>query len=173
MSTKIVYLDQNKWIALAKAAKNPDEKSEVRSALEFLVNERKAGRVLLPLTATNVYETHKINIVLSGTHAPLGMRLKVAKEFLASDEPAKLKLGVKALEAMMQSDHFSSPYSFDFGARSRDYGFHPKTGNDVGVWFEEVLKVVEPFVVADGPVATRLRKAMTRQFRGLSLHAPA
>src|SRR6267378_7569708 len=61
MSTKIVYLDQNKWIALAKAAKNPDEKSEARSALEFLVNERKAGRVLLPLTATNVYETHKIN----------------------------------------------------------------------------------------------------------------
>jgi hypothetical protein len=61
MNPKIVYLDQNKWIALAKAAKNPEEESEARSALEFLINERRAGRVLLPLTATNVYETHKIN----------------------------------------------------------------------------------------------------------------
>lgn len=61
MTRKIVYLDQNKWIALAKAAKNPDEKSEARSALEFLVGERKADRVLLPLTATNIYETHKVN----------------------------------------------------------------------------------------------------------------
>lgn len=61
MPRKIVYLDQNKWIALAKAAKNPDEKSEARSALEFLVEQRKADGVLLPLTATNVYETSKIN----------------------------------------------------------------------------------------------------------------
>lgn len=61
MTTKIVYLDQNKWTLLAKGAKNPDEKSEARSALEFLVEERRADRVLLPLTATNVYETHKVN----------------------------------------------------------------------------------------------------------------
>ncbi|MET4356424.1 hypothetical protein ABIC08_006387 [Bradyrhizobium sp. RT9b] len=61
MSRKIVYLDPNKWIALAKAAKNPNQKGEARSALEFLVEQRKAGRILLPLTATNVYETSKIN----------------------------------------------------------------------------------------------------------------
>jgi hypothetical protein len=61
VTKKIVYLDQNKWIALARAAKHPDKKNEDRAALEFLVAERQADRILLPLTATNIYETHKIN----------------------------------------------------------------------------------------------------------------
>lgn len=61
MAKRIVYLDQNKWIALARAAKNPVEKSEGRTALEFLIAERKADRVLIPLTAANIYETHKVN----------------------------------------------------------------------------------------------------------------
>jgi hypothetical protein len=58
---KIVYLDQNKWIALARAVKNPDENLEVRAILKFLGAETEAGRIILPLTATNIYETHKRN----------------------------------------------------------------------------------------------------------------
>jgi hypothetical protein len=60
---KIVYLDQNKWIDLARAVKYPDEKPEMRAVLEWLIGELKAGRVVIPLTATNIFETHKINIV--------------------------------------------------------------------------------------------------------------
>lgn len=58
---RIVYLDQNKWIALARAAKYPRESLENRAVLEFLCSDIEAGRIILPLTATNVYETHKIN----------------------------------------------------------------------------------------------------------------
>jgi len=30
------------------------------------------------------------------------------------------------MEAMMTSDHFTPYSSFEFGARSRDYGYRPK-----------------------------------------------
>ena len=58
---KVVYLDQNKWIDLARAVKYPEEKPEMRAVLEWLIEKLKAGRVVLPLTATNIFETHKIN----------------------------------------------------------------------------------------------------------------
>ncbi len=58
---RIVYLDQNKWIDLLSATLHPTERPDVYEVLEFLVEEVRAGRILLPLTFTNIYETHKIN----------------------------------------------------------------------------------------------------------------
>jgi hypothetical protein len=57
---KIVYLDQNKWVELARAAKFPAEHPEARVVLEVLVREAEAGRLAVPLTNSNIYETHKI-----------------------------------------------------------------------------------------------------------------
>jgi hypothetical protein len=57
----IVYLDQNKWIDLARAFKNPDGYSEHYSVLEKLVEGAKAGRLIVPLTQSNIYETRKIS----------------------------------------------------------------------------------------------------------------
>ncbi len=42
-AVRIVYLDQNKWIDLARAVKDPAEKPEVRATLEFLCAEAEAG----------------------------------------------------------------------------------------------------------------------------------
>jgi hypothetical protein len=58
---QIVYLDQNKWIDLSRAVKYPADYPELRTVLEVLIEEAKAGRIALPLTQTNIYETHKIN----------------------------------------------------------------------------------------------------------------
>ncbi len=57
----IVYLDQNKWIELARAAKFPADRPELRALLDAMRLEVSASRLVLPLTATNIYETHKIN----------------------------------------------------------------------------------------------------------------
>jgi hypothetical protein len=57
----IVYLDQNKWIELARAVKNPADYPAQHTLLAAIGREVEAGRLLLPLTATNIYETHKIN----------------------------------------------------------------------------------------------------------------
>lgn len=58
---RIVYLDQNKWIELAQAAKSPKLFPDARAALELLCAKVEAGAVRLPLTQTNLYETHKVN----------------------------------------------------------------------------------------------------------------
>ena len=58
---QIVYLDQNKWIDLSRAVKYPADYPELRAVLEILVEEAKAERIVVPLTQTNIYETHKIN----------------------------------------------------------------------------------------------------------------
>jgi hypothetical protein len=61
-AAKILYLDQNKWIQLARGQKSPTDHPAESSVLGFLVEQANAGRLIVPLTATNLYETHKINI---------------------------------------------------------------------------------------------------------------
>jgi hypothetical protein len=58
---RIVYLDQNKWVELARAAKYPTKFSEVHSLLTAVIDAVCEGRLALPLTSTILYETHKIN----------------------------------------------------------------------------------------------------------------
>lgn len=57
---RIVYLDQNKWIDLARAFKKPDDHIELYNLLQSTRTEVAAGRLALPLTSTNLYETYKI-----------------------------------------------------------------------------------------------------------------
>lgn len=58
---KLVYLDQNKWVDVARAALAPDRWPQHREVLEMLCAKVGAGEVLLPLTSSNIYETYKIN----------------------------------------------------------------------------------------------------------------
>jgi len=58
---KILFLDQNKWIELAKAKFGSGaiaEKNELFSRLESYVRD---GKLIIPLTAANIYETQKRN----------------------------------------------------------------------------------------------------------------
>ena len=57
----VIYLDQNKWIDLARAVKKPDDFPENYSVLEWLVKQVRANEAVVPLSFTNIYETHKIN----------------------------------------------------------------------------------------------------------------
>ncbi len=106
-------------------------------------------------------------IVLSGTHAPVDARVKAAEGLLGSADARIRSLGVKTLEALMQSSHFTSHYEFDFGARSRDYGSYPQTGADVRAWFETVINLAGSFALSDRPVADDVKNAVAREFRGL------
>lgn len=57
---KIIFLDQNKWIELARGVKTPDDFPQQYAVVESLVREAKAGNILIPLTVANLYETQKI-----------------------------------------------------------------------------------------------------------------
>jgi hypothetical protein len=111
--------------------------------------------------------TSLFHIVLSGTHAPVAMRLKVLQGLLWSNDVGLRAMGVNALRAMLKTDHFSSSYGFEFGARSRDYGYHPRTGKDVKEWFDAVMALACPLALSDSPVAPQVRKCIAGEFRGL------
>jgi len=60
-NVKIVYLDQNKWIDLARAVKSPKAHPVLRELLEAICEKIKTDELLFPLSASNLYETYKIN----------------------------------------------------------------------------------------------------------------
>lgn len=120
--------------------------------------------------AAEVFESLFL-IVLSGTHAPLAVRIKVAASLLHSPDLAEQSLGIRALRAMLKSYGFSSGYNFEFGVRSRDYGYHPLTVDDVKAWFSAVVAFAAPLALMDTDIGRRVRGAMAGEFRGLWANA--
>jgi hypothetical protein len=111
------------------------------------------------------------HIILSGTLATIEQRAKVVESLLASPDRKRRTLGVLALKAVLETWQFHSTSSFDFGARSRDFGYWPRTREEWQHWFGAALKVVESFACGEGPVAPQARAALAESFRGLWLKA--
>lgn len=107
------------------------------------------------------------SIYLSGTLALVEQRLRVAGELLRSPDPAKQSLGLKALAAMLEAWHFFSGHTFEFGARSRDYGYWPRTDADVKHWYTSALGLVEVLACSEMPVAGQVRRVLAQKFRAL------
>lgn len=60
MSHRVVYLDQNKWIEIARAVHYADKYPQHRRILEAIVPRVKSGELVFPLTQANLYETFKV-----------------------------------------------------------------------------------------------------------------
>jgi hypothetical protein len=58
---KVVYLDQNKWVELARAVKYPARYPKLGALLELLKQEVSTKSLALPLSWANLHETFKIN----------------------------------------------------------------------------------------------------------------
>jgi hypothetical protein len=106
-------------------------------------------------------------IHFSGTHATIDQRLAVVKSLVRSDDPKKRTLGLMALRAMLQASHFGPGYNFEFGARSRDYGYWPRNINEVKQWFGQTLALAEALACSDEPSAPEVRTMVAEKFRGL------
>jgi hypothetical protein len=81
----------------------------------------------------------------SGTHATIEQRRALVEGLLRSPEPKVQALGIKALSSMLTSQKIFASDQFDFGARSRDSGYHPKSQAELATWFNSALKLVEAF----------------------------
>jgi hypothetical protein len=106
-------------------------------------------------------------LYLSGTHATPEQRLAVIKALLLSEDEKKEALGLAALKAALEAIHFSAGWGFEFGAHSRDYGYSPRTLEDVKRWFASALDLVEQLVLSDRPIGRRVRDVLAEQFQGL------
>jgi hypothetical protein len=111
--------------------------------------------------------TSLFTICLSGTHATIDQRLGVIEELLRSDDAKARALGLAAMDQVLEATHFSSSYRFEFGARSRDYGYQPRSGADVTRWYNAVLTLVERLAMTDGRLKPELRNLLAKKFRGM------
>ena len=107
------------------------------------------------------------HIFLSGTHASADQRARVVEAQLRSPDTRRQALGVKLLDAMLQTGHFSSGHSFEFGARPRNYGYWPTRRGEIEQWYLAVLNMAVPFAFSDLPVAKSVRSELAGAFRGL------
>ena len=106
-------------------------------------------------------------IHLSGTHATIEQRLGVIEQLLQSGDPKKRSLGLAALDKVLEATHFSSGHRFEFGARSRDYGYRPGRVEDVIRWYGVALALIERVAIMEEVLKPELGRLLARNFRGL------
>lgn len=109
-------------------------------------------------------------IYLSGTHATPAQRLAFIRPHLESDEKEAQECGIELLKTMLECTHFTSSHSFDFGARSRDYGSNPR-GAEVQVWFGQILEVCRTFGLSARPIATPVRRMIASRIGDIVFRA--
>lgn len=111
---------------------------------------------------TSLFQIH-----LSGTNAPMAMRAGVVRSLLADEREARRAIGIAALDAALEATHFSSPSSFEFGARKRSYGWYPRTGADVDAWFSAFIDLAIEFGCGTDQRAVTVRRTLGKNVRGL------
>jgi hypothetical protein len=105
-------------------------------------------------------------LYLSGTHASTQQRAAWIKQALTADDVQLQAIGLEALGSALECYHFSSLFSFEFGARVRDYGAHPRE-SAARTWFETFINMAVEFAQGDGPLAKSTRDVLARSFRSL------
>ena len=106
-------------------------------------------------------------IYLSGTHAPVEARAKIIEDLLSSEEPDKQDIGLQLLDAALETWHFSASHEFEFGARPRDYGYHPETREEIVHWFDAVIALCMRTVLSGKEISLQARKILSNKLRGL------
>lgn len=106
-------------------------------------------------------------LYLSGTHASPQQRAKIIRDLLASSEVDRRNLGVLLLESTLKTWHFSGGIIQSFGARSRDYGYQPKSKSEIVIWYETFVGICFDFANINSPLANKVRQVLANNIRGL------
>lgn len=110
---------------------------------------------------------------LSGTHALPAQRRDLVRFLCKSNDPGLVRCGLIGLKSVLRAGHFSASSSFDFGARPRDFGWHPPTYGDIWNWYSEAVRLavelsVEVALAAEGDVVSSASTPATRKLPPLN-----
>ncbi|MDP1770828.1 MAG: hypothetical protein Q8L15_00985 [Methylobacter sp.] len=106
-------------------------------------------------------------IYRSGTYASANQRLSIIERLVHADSEQEQALGLLLLGSALETCHFSSDYNFDFGARSRDYGYSPETEEEVQQWFIVFINLSTALAVSEQPIAAKAKILLAEKFMGL------
>lgn len=107
------------------------------------------------------------HIILSGTHAPPQIRASAIEELVHSDIREEVELGIVLLRATLQTHHFHTTNTSNFGARSRDFGYRPHSNQEVIDWYGTFVDIGLRVALSDRPIASRAKQVLANNLRGL------
>ena len=108
---------------------------------------------------------------LSGTEAGPDARENLARRFLTSRDCNEQRLGLGMLKEALRSSLWFSIGTFDFGARPRSIGYHPKTSEEQDQWFVRFILLAQEIATgADVRFSTQVRGLLADELRGLWHH---
>ena len=108
------------------------------------------------------------SLYLSGTEAGPDMRGDIVRRFLTSDAVSEQCLGLGMLKAALQSDHWSSTGTFEFGARPRSFGYQPKTYSEQDQWFMRFIALAQEISIGDDVhLSDRVRSLIANELESL------
>lgn len=106
-------------------------------------------------------------VQFSGTETPHHARAALVRRCLSSEETSQHEFGLTFLGAALKTSNFMPSQTFDFGARSRSYGWHPRTKEDVQKWFSDFIEIAMEFGTPRTSVGARVRSIFADKFPGL------
>jgi hypothetical protein len=113
-------------------------------------------------SASNMF-AELFHLHLSGTKALPDQRRSLVRRFAQSGDLALVRCAGVALDALLKAHHFSSSSDFDFGARSRDYGWHPLTYGDIWAWYNDAVDLATEL----SPIIENARDHLAHSVRAL------
>ncbi|MBR0560467.1 hypothetical protein [Neokomagataea anthophila] len=124
--------NRRKWIRLIKLLAYDQSLFEQAATLlaKFLAAEPPDHNIN---SASDMF-AELFHLQLSGTQALPDQRRAVVRQLAQSGDPALALCASVALNALLKDENFASSSYFDFGARSRDDGWHPSSCSDILAW---------------------------------------
>lgn len=108
------------------------------------------------------------SLYLSGTRASPVRRLAFVGKLLKSGAPRHREIAGELFQAAFEASHWTSSVMFDFGARRRDSGWHPRTREEELDWYMGFLHLLRPaFASGDAALREWSRSLLAGHFRGL------
>lgn len=106
-------------------------------------------------------------IYLSGTHATIEQRIYIISNLINSDTNENINLGISLLSASLEAYRFTSTYEFEFGSRSRDYGYTPRNREEVQYWFKTFIEYSVTLIKSNEHIASKIKSLLAEKFCGL------
>ena len=112
------------------------------------------------------------SLYLSGTQATPSRRHAFVKRMLDSGDARQLEVAQDILRSAFEASHWTSYGGFDFGARSRGYGWEPKTNKEKLDWYVGFAELLEPLLDSKNePRVNWAKELLANHFVGLWTYA--
>ncbi|MEH8264912.1 hypothetical protein Q7I27_17510 [Aeromonas veronii] len=112
------------------------------------------------------------SLYLSGTQATPARRHSFVNRMLNSGCLRYLEIAQEILRSAFEASHWSSFGEFDFGARSRDFGWEPTTNKEKLDWYVGYIELLVPFLDSENePICNWAKAILANHFVGLWSYA--